>query len=159
MLDPSIVVLDGLGLLIFLVPGIAAIIVDFSTGAIYLPEPRFSPYPPPPGAYPQPGGYSAPGAYPPPGPSGPPTGASSPPTAPPLTRIDTVPGLLTKERIAAVVRAHTGREINLDAPEVRVIRANNMDDASEHAWMPTGLLPVNWDVDGGTTSPTELRSA
>src|SRR5579872_6829969 len=37
-LDPSIVILDGLGLLIFLVPGVVAFIVDFSTGAIYLPE-------------------------------------------------------------------------------------------------------------------------
>src|SRR6187402_2306410 len=44
-LDPSIVLLDGLGLLLFLVPGIIAFIVDFATGAIYLPEgeePRLS---------------------------------------------------------------------------------------------------------------------
>jgi hypothetical protein len=31
------VVLDGIGLLVFLVPGIIAFAVDFSTGAIYLP--------------------------------------------------------------------------------------------------------------------------
>jgi hypothetical protein len=36
-LDPSIVVLDGLGLLLFLVPGVIAFIVDFATGAIYMP--------------------------------------------------------------------------------------------------------------------------
>jgi hypothetical protein len=37
-LDTSIVVLDGLGLLLFFIPGIIAFVVDFSTGAVYLPE-------------------------------------------------------------------------------------------------------------------------
>lgn len=36
-LDLSIVLLDGLGLLLFFIPGVVAFIVDFSTGAIYLP--------------------------------------------------------------------------------------------------------------------------
>lgn len=36
-LDLSIVLLNGLGLLLFFVPGVVAFIVDFSTGAIYLP--------------------------------------------------------------------------------------------------------------------------
>lgn len=36
-LDLSIVLLDGLGLLLFFVPGVVAFIVDFATGAIYLP--------------------------------------------------------------------------------------------------------------------------
>ena len=36
-LDPSVVVLDGLGVLVFLVPGVVAFIVDFSTGAVWLP--------------------------------------------------------------------------------------------------------------------------
>ena len=36
-LDAGVVVLDGIGLLVFLVPGIIAFAVDFSTGAIYLP--------------------------------------------------------------------------------------------------------------------------
>jgi hypothetical protein len=36
-LDVGVVVLDGIGLLVFLVPGIIAFAVDFSTGAIYLP--------------------------------------------------------------------------------------------------------------------------
>jgi hypothetical protein len=34
-LDPAIVLLDGLGLFFFLVPGIVAFAVDFSTGCIY----------------------------------------------------------------------------------------------------------------------------
>lgn len=36
-LDTSIVLLDALGLLLFFVPGVLAFVVDFATGAIYLP--------------------------------------------------------------------------------------------------------------------------
>ena len=37
-IDVGIAVLDGIGLLFFFVPGIIAFAVDFSTGAIYLPQ-------------------------------------------------------------------------------------------------------------------------
>ena len=37
-LDPAIVILDGIGLLFFLVPGVIAFAVDFSNGTIYLPS-------------------------------------------------------------------------------------------------------------------------
>jgi hypothetical protein len=40
-IDVGIAVLDGLGLLLFIIPGVIAFAVDFSTGAIYLP-PRSS---------------------------------------------------------------------------------------------------------------------
>lgn len=36
-IDPAIVILDGIGCLFFIVPGLVAFIVDFATGAIYLP--------------------------------------------------------------------------------------------------------------------------
>lgn len=36
-IDPAIAVLDGVGLLLFVVPGAVAFIVDFATGAIFLP--------------------------------------------------------------------------------------------------------------------------
>jgi hypothetical protein len=36
-LDWSVVALDGLGLLLFFLPGVIAFAVDFTTGAIYLP--------------------------------------------------------------------------------------------------------------------------
>jgi hypothetical protein len=36
-LDVGVVALDGIGLLLFLVPGVIAFVVDFATGAIYLP--------------------------------------------------------------------------------------------------------------------------
>jgi hypothetical protein len=41
-LDIGVVALDGIGLILFLVPGIIAFAVDFATGAIYLPpEPSY----------------------------------------------------------------------------------------------------------------------
>ena len=36
-LDPSIVILDGIGLLFYFVPGLVAFAVDFSNNTIYLP--------------------------------------------------------------------------------------------------------------------------
>lgn len=36
-LDPNVVLLDGIGLLFFILPGVVAYAVDFATGAIYLP--------------------------------------------------------------------------------------------------------------------------
>ncbi len=37
-LDAGVVILDGIGLLFFLIPGIIAYAVDFSNGTIYLPS-------------------------------------------------------------------------------------------------------------------------
>src|SRR5262245_22527449 len=37
-IDWKIAALDGLGLILFFIPGVIAFVVDFSTGAIYLPE-------------------------------------------------------------------------------------------------------------------------
>lgn len=41
-LDSGIVVLNALGLLLYIVPGVIAFAVDFATGAIYLPDSRYS---------------------------------------------------------------------------------------------------------------------
>lgn len=40
-IDPAIAILDGIGLLLFFIPGAVAFAVDFYTGAIYLP-PQYS---------------------------------------------------------------------------------------------------------------------
>ena len=40
--DPAIAILDGIGLLLFLIPGVIAFAVDFSTGTIYFPHGRHS---------------------------------------------------------------------------------------------------------------------
>lgn len=37
-IDPGVAILDGIGLLFFVVPGLVAFAIDFSTGAIYLPS-------------------------------------------------------------------------------------------------------------------------
>jgi hypothetical protein len=36
-IDPGIAILDGIGLLFFIIPGVIAFAVDFSNGTIYLP--------------------------------------------------------------------------------------------------------------------------
>ena len=37
-IDPGVAILDGAGLLLFIIPGLVAFGVDFSTGAIYMPS-------------------------------------------------------------------------------------------------------------------------
>ena len=37
-LDPAIVILDGIGLIFFIIPGLIAFAVDFGTNSIYFPE-------------------------------------------------------------------------------------------------------------------------
>ncbi len=39
-IDPTVAILDGLGLLVFIIPGVIAFIVDFTTHTIYLPPGR-----------------------------------------------------------------------------------------------------------------------
>jgi len=41
-LDVGVAVMDGIGLFFFIIPGVIAYAVDFSTGAIYLPGGRYS---------------------------------------------------------------------------------------------------------------------
>ena len=41
-IDPAVIVMDGLLLLLFIIPGVVAFAVDFSTGAIYLPDDSFA---------------------------------------------------------------------------------------------------------------------
>jgi hypothetical protein len=36
-IDPAVAIMNGIGLLFFILPGVVAFAVDFSTGAIYLP--------------------------------------------------------------------------------------------------------------------------
>lgn len=39
-IDPGIAILDGVGLLLFIIPGVIAFAVDFTTGTIYYPAGR-----------------------------------------------------------------------------------------------------------------------
>ena len=36
-LDPAVIIMDGIGLFFFIIPGLVAFAVDFTTGAIYFP--------------------------------------------------------------------------------------------------------------------------
>lgn len=83
-LDPTVLILDGLLLLLFIVPGVIAFVVDFSTGAIYLP-----PY-----AY----GQATPGEF-------------DPET---WQRVDVDRRELTPERVEQIVFERTGRRVRVD---------------------------------------------
>ena len=41
-IDPAIAVFDAIGLLFYIIPGLIAFGVDFATGAIYLPDAKYS---------------------------------------------------------------------------------------------------------------------
>ncbi|AQZ94938.1 polyribonucleotide nucleotidyltransferase [Halopseudomonas phragmitis] len=41
-IDSGVAILNGIGLLFYIIPGLIAFAVDFATGAIYLPDARYS---------------------------------------------------------------------------------------------------------------------
>lgn len=41
-IDPAVAALNAIGILFYVVPGLIAFAIDFATGAIYLPEGRYS---------------------------------------------------------------------------------------------------------------------
>lgn len=41
-IDPGVAILNGIGLLFFIIPGLIAFGIDFTTGAIYLPGGKYS---------------------------------------------------------------------------------------------------------------------
>ncbi len=45
-IDAGIAILDGIGLLFFIIPGLIAFAIDFSTGAIYLPGTQIAKFDP-----------------------------------------------------------------------------------------------------------------
>ncbi len=99
-LDPGVVILDGVGLLLFLIPGVIAFAVDFATGAIYLPPaPCYVPYV---------------------------IGTAPPPVA-------LAPSELTPERVAAVVREQTGKDIDLRPGHYRATRLEGIDGFTAEA--------------------------
>lgn len=96
-LDPGVVALDGVGLLVFLIPGALAFAIDFYTGAIYLP-PQYSLKP----------------------------GASDA-NSDDLVTIRVDPEALTPRRVAQVLREQTGRDVRLDPGTYRVMRIDSVD--------------------------------
>lgn len=93
-IDAGVAVMDALWLLLFLVPGIVAFVVDFSTGAIYL------------------GGHAR---NDPPRPDGRRNDGSG---QQPMIVLGAGPNP-SRARIEAVVGVHLGRRISLDDPRVQ----------------------------------------
>ena len=137
-IDWAVVALDGLGLILFFIPGVIAFVVDFSTGAIYLPEteqtfPEYAPtwaepIPAPP--------YEAPVAVPAVQvPSEPVLAPAAGPHVPArplgeaagLKRILVARDELGRERIEQVVTYHVGRPVSLHSTDTRISRLPRLD--------------------------------
>ena len=105
-LDTTVVLLDGVGLLFFIIPGLVAFLIDFSNGTIYLPGTE--------------------------GESGLGSGEGhSRLTTPDGTRWISAhvgPGRLDAETIRAVVGEKTGVWLALDDPRLQVIRVESGSD-------------------------------
>jgi hypothetical protein len=136
-IDWKIVALDGLGLLLFFVPGIIAFIVDFWTGAIYLPIYEAYPgygaceLPPVSPALPPPPPYSA--VYRPviAGPQAAlPCAATRPETG--LKRLAIPREQLLPERIEQIVSQHLGRPVSLN-DRTRPSELASLDQFDEQA--------------------------
>jgi hypothetical protein len=138
-IDWKIAALDGLGLLLFFVPGVVAFVVDFSTGAIYLPAesalPEYGvPLQQPPAAMPAPV---------PPAPSAARSGAATTTSVaevqrPAWQRFGLSRVVVSRERlqpqwIEQVVARHVGRPVRLDDDATRLSALASIDRFGEQA--------------------------
>lgn len=119
-IDPGVAVLDGLGLLLFIIPGLVAYAIDFSTGAIYLP------------------GTSSNDDRKTPGADGDRDDA--------VVVVQTSPGGPTGAELEAILETHTGRDIDLATEEAARIPSAELADADEFqaryaALIESGVIP------------------
>jgi hypothetical protein len=131
-IDWKMVALDSLGLLLFFIPGVVAFIVDFSTGAIYLPvEPVYYPVdtlPPPPANLP-------PSPAQTPAPPTPPAAVSQ--ENPPawqrlgLRRVVVPRQQLDRNQIEQVVAGHVGQPVSLADNQARLSVLPSLDQYNE----------------------------
>jgi hypothetical protein len=114
--DPIVVMLDGLLLFVFLVPGLVAFGVDFATGAIYLPPGKTNLLKPKSGAI---------------------------WNDVQVVRID--PDELSMDTIKHVVQAHTGRTIQFDGPDLLLFKPddNNIDIQQELSKLNMGIVDTS----------------
>ena len=139
-IDWKVAALDGLGLILFFVPGVVAFAVDFYTGAIYLPPGSKGDYAKSDPVSDDPAteiSHQSPVG------SQPVTNASYPLSQPAVERQQLPPGRdfgaidlerlevpreeLEIERIEQVVTSHVGRPVSLETPTVRVSRLMRLD--------------------------------
>jgi hypothetical protein len=102
-LDPGVVLLDAAGLLLFVVPGLIAFAVDFSTGAIYLPPPEYVPV------------------------------TQSTFRREDLVEVKVGAEELTQAKIEDVVSRRTGRSVTLEPGKFRAEELSDLDEFDEHA--------------------------
>jgi hypothetical protein len=132
-IDWKIAALDGLGLLLFFIPGIVAFVVDFSTGAIYLPlatyYPAYGAGPPVPllpgAALPPPAAYPGPAAAAP-------RGASQQQRPPASQNLGLKRVVLPREQLEPqalqqVVSNHVGRDVSLADDQARLSQLARID--------------------------------
>ena len=96
-IDPAIALLDGVGLLLFFVPGVIAFAVDFATGAIYLPPDYY--------------GQAETGSFDP----------------EKCEVIHVPPSELTHEKLEAVIAERTGHSVKLDPGSYKVRRLDEKE--------------------------------
>jgi hypothetical protein len=134
-IDWKIAALDGLGLLLFFIPGIVAFVVDFSTGAIYLPlatyYPAYGAGPPVPLAIPPGTTLPPPAVNPGPATAAPP-GASQQPRSPAsqslgLKRVVLPREQLEPQALQQVVSNHVGRVVSLADDQARLSQLARLD--------------------------------
>ena len=91
-IDPAVAIMNGVGLLLFVIPGLVAFAIDFSTGAIYLPPDE-----------------------------------ANRDGEPRVVHLDL--DEITPEKLKALLREHTGREITLTERELHVLEQGHPDSA------------------------------
>lgn len=108
-IDPGVLLLDAVGLIFFVVPGLVAFAVDFATGAIYFPPP----------------GYVPPQAY------GPMTQNQI--RREDLVKVQVPKDELTQAKIEQVVSQQTGKPVVLQAGGYRAAEMSDLDEFSDQS--------------------------
>ena len=112
-IDPTVVIMDGILLLFFFVPGVVAFAVDFATGAIYLPPAYY--------------GHAPPDKF----------------DREKWARVDVDPRDLDRAEIERVVSAHTGTPVRLDPGEFEVRETWQPELVQVRAARPAPLTLLN----------------
>ncbi len=102
-LDVGVVLLDALGLLFFVIPGIVAFIVDFSNNTIYLPPP-----------------YYGPTSY-------------RTLRRKDLVPVKLTKEEMTRERIEEIVSQRTGRPVTLEPGRFRAVEIKDLDEVDDQS--------------------------
>lgn len=157
-LDWKIVALNGLGLIFFFIPGVIAFVVDFHTGAIYLPPYQGAGKPLPDDDSAQMAQSSLPGSE---ATAGSTAAVAAEPTS--LKQIAVLSGELNLTSIEREVTQQVGKPVWLSDDTSRVTRLEELDQFAEHQHrcrtdQAFGLSPraflERWRRHGGAAAST-----